>query len=559
MKVLVVDDLEANRAVLVWLLAEDGHEVIEAENGQEAVDLFQQEQPDLVLMDVIMPVLDGIEATRAIKAIVTSSYVPIIFLTALDNEVDLKRCLDAGGDDFLSKPFSETVLKSKIKAHSRIQALGKQLTQQHLELTYLHNHMIKEQEMAELVFHQAMKSNLTECRNIRTHISPASSFNGDVLLSADSPVGSVYILIGDFTGHGLPASIGTLPLSQTFFAMTKKAMSVGDIASEINTLLSRLLPDHMFCACTILELNQTGDRIAVWSGGMLDGYIVSQENGLERRIESMHMPLGVMNQDEFDSRYEIIELSPNQMLYFYTDGIPETENVVGEFFGQERLESLFVPGKENHFDDILYGVQAFRGNLDQNDDITLLLLKAGPIEFEQGFHFVHSSETFDMLMPWKIEVQLEGNQIATYEPVPYLMELIGEHPSLRQHKEFVGLLLSELYANALDHGVLGLSSIDKKTEEGFVEFYQKRSEGLSNIQQGFIHIKLELDVEAKSLEIEVKDSGKGFDFKHHNDQEMIDDNTFGRGLPMMQTLCHDVQYLEQGTRVKVSYSLDKAA
>ncbi len=558
MKILIVDDLEANRAMLAWLLMEDGHDVIEAENGQQAIEQFRSENPNLILMDVVMPILDGIEATRTIKSQLDGQYVPIIFLTALDNEEDLKRCLDAGGDDFLSKPFSETVLKSKIKAHKRIQSMTEQLTDQHKELVYLHNHMLKEQEMAELVFNQAMKSSLRECKNIRSHISPASSFNGDVLLSAESPTGSVYILIGDFTGHGLPASIGSLPLSQTFFAMCKKAFSVGEIASEANALLMKLLPDHMFCACAVLELNRTGDRLAVWSGGLLDGYIVTEENGIERRIESMHMPLGVMSQDDFDSRYEVIEVKTGQVIYFYTDGIPETENVLGEFFGEERLESLLKKGKKDHFDDIIYGVQAFRGSLTQSDDVTLLALSAGSIVFESGTHYTSPEEQLEMVMPWKFEVMLEGSEIARYEPVPYIMELIGEHPSLRHHKEFVGLLLSELYANAVDHGVLGLSSIDKKTDDGFLEFYQKRAEGLANLCEGFIKIQLTLDAERRCLIITVKDSGTGFDTTVSH--EVMDDNySFGRGLPLMQSLCNKVEYLENGSRVQLHYPLDQAA
>lgn len=556
MKILVVDDLETNRMLLSSLLSSDGHEIIEACDGKEAIDIFLKEKPGLILMDVMMPNMDGIEATKIIKANTEYGYIPIIFLTALDNEEDLKHCLDAGGDDFMSKPFNETVLRSKIKAHSRIQKLNDQLTEQHEEVVFLHNHMLKEQEMAELVFHQAMKNSLTECKSIRTHISPASSFNGDVLLSSESPTGSIYVIIGDFTGHGLPASLGSLPLSQVFFAMAKKAFSVGEIANEINTMLLKFLPDHMFCACTLLELNAKGDRVSFWSGGMLDGYIVSKQNGLEKHITSQHMPLGVMPQEEFDCRYDTIELNSNQVLYFYTDGIPETENVLGEFFGQERLESLFKPGVEDHFDALLYGVQAFRGNRDQNDDITLLAIKAGEIQFDQGSHYTAPENNYDMLIPWNLEVNLVGNQIAQYEPVPYIMDLIGQHPSLRDHREFVGLLLAELYANALDHGVLGLSSIDKQTEDGFLEFYQKRAELLSVLDVGYIKINISLDSDTKTLIIKVKDSGEGFDFESQHQEQMNDNNSYGRGLPLLKSLCNHIAYKDQGSMVVAHYVLE---
>jgi len=103
MRILVVDDQETNRAILVWLLEDDGHEVIEAKDGLVAVNLFQESSIDIVLMDVMMPVMDGLEAAKKIKELCGDSrHVPIIFLTALEDDKALSECLDSGGDDFLS-------------------------------------------------------------------------------------------------------------------------------------------------------------------------------------------------------------------------------------------------------------------------------------------------------------------------------------------------------------------------------------------------------------------------------------------------------------------------
>lgn len=121
MKILVVDDQSANRAILQFLLEDEGHEVIEAKDGQEALDLYQEYDIDLVLMDVMMPVMDGLEATQKIKAIQTDgNHVPVIFLTAQDDDKVLTKCLQSGGDDFLAKPYNEVVLKAKITVHGRI-------------------------------------------------------------------------------------------------------------------------------------------------------------------------------------------------------------------------------------------------------------------------------------------------------------------------------------------------------------------------------------------------------------------------------------------------------
>ena len=103
--VLVVDDDDTNRLVLEALLSDAGHRVIEARHGAEAVELYRQHRPDAVLMDVMMPVMDGYEASRRIRALAGRHFVPIIFLTALSDDKSLARCIEAGGSDFLTKPF----------------------------------------------------------------------------------------------------------------------------------------------------------------------------------------------------------------------------------------------------------------------------------------------------------------------------------------------------------------------------------------------------------------------------------------------------------------------
>ncbi|MBM3226450.1 MAG: response regulator, partial [Candidatus Tectomicrobia bacterium] len=114
--ILIADDDRTNRIVLSAMLKKDGHTVCMADNGTEAVDLFAQQQPDMVLMDVMMPDMNGYEAARQIKAMAGERFVPVIFLTAMTDEEALAQCIVAGGDDFLTKPYKRTLLKAKITA-----------------------------------------------------------------------------------------------------------------------------------------------------------------------------------------------------------------------------------------------------------------------------------------------------------------------------------------------------------------------------------------------------------------------------------------------------------
>ncbi|MFT6261861.1 MAG: CheY-like chemotaxis protein, partial [Bermanella sp.] len=99
MQILVVDDQATNRVILTCLLEDEGHKVFEAENGLIAVELYEKHDIDIVLMDVIMPIMDGQQATKIIKNLQRDgNYVPVIFLTALDDDKALSECIESGGD-----------------------------------------------------------------------------------------------------------------------------------------------------------------------------------------------------------------------------------------------------------------------------------------------------------------------------------------------------------------------------------------------------------------------------------------------------------------------------
>ena len=119
LKVLVVDDTATNRQILQVFLKKLGFQVDVAVDGAQAVERFVAGNPDLVLMDVMMPVMDGYEATRRIKEICGDRWVPVVFLSALDKEENLVMGLDAGGDDYLHKPVNFVVLDAKLRSLKR--------------------------------------------------------------------------------------------------------------------------------------------------------------------------------------------------------------------------------------------------------------------------------------------------------------------------------------------------------------------------------------------------------------------------------------------------------
>jgi CheY-like chemotaxis protein len=379
MDVLVVDDKDTNRKLLRSMLAIKGYNVIEADSGSSAISLFQQHHPAIVLMDIMMPDMNGYEATHRIKMASDQAYTPVIFVTALKPEEAIKKATEAGGDDFVCKPINFEILDSKINAHMRIRELNQKLSQANRELTEYNHRLQQEHEIVEHIFSNALKYSWLDQNFIRYYVSPVSAFNGDVLLAERKPDGGLCVLLGDFTGHGLPAAMGTLPVVKAFFTMVRKGIAVSEIAAELNATLKMLLPGNMFCSAIILDMDRTATQMTIWSGGLPEMILHDPDTSTTKRIECQHMPLGILAAHEFEKDVTKIPLTPGSRFYIYTDGIIETENARGERYGIERMTNIIASNPAGSFDALLADHNLFHTDSNQQDDLTLVEINCVPL------------------------------------------------------------------------------------------------------------------------------------------------------------------------------------
>ena len=136
MKILLAEDSKTNQILIRAYIEEAGHDIVIVNDGQQAVDQFNDARPDLVLMDIIMPIKDGIEAAKEIRAQceLDNDWVPIVFLSGMTESKDIARAIDAGGDDYLTKPVEAIVLNAKLRAMQRIAEMRQQLQKANFEL-----------------------------------------------------------------------------------------------------------------------------------------------------------------------------------------------------------------------------------------------------------------------------------------------------------------------------------------------------------------------------------------------------------------------------------------
>lgn len=559
MQILIVDDHFYNRELLRFILEDAGHSCLEAENGLVAIEQFEADDSiDLILMDVNMPKMDGITATQKIVESKHERYVTIIFVTALDNTEVLVQCLNAGGDDFVPKPINEQVLLSKVNAHVRNQGTYNKLLLAHDELSNHQQVMDREHSIVEHVFTNGIDRAATRCKNINAYTSPMSMFNGDLVLTAPSPAGGEYVFIGDFTGHGLSAAIGSLPVTSIFFTYVARQASVSEIATEVNTQLNSLLPMGMFCCATIFHLDKTGTGLTIWSGGMNDAIYVSQDQDLTL-LPGDHMPLGIHTPCEFDDSMQIHDLEVGGHLYIYTDGVNEAKNAENEEFGEKRIEHILTKHSTGRIKALVDAVHDFQGcSKAQDDDISIVeafcrplvhLSKADGNSVDVSADY-HAAECF----PWSLNITLESEDLRRTDTIAQTVSFLGSIQGVELHQDKLFTIVSELYNNALEHGVLRLDSSLKNSPEGFERYYRLREERLAAIVKDSIEVSIEyIRGTPNRIRISLTDSGDGFDFEKKQRELDANDDSHGRGLHLLNSLCSELAYGNQGKTVTAYY------
>ncbi len=557
--ILIADDSDTDRLLLEKILVQQGYQVEVASNGKEAIAQFEKCRPDIVLLDALMPVMDGFEAAMRIKAIAGEDFTPIVFLTSLDEADSLAQCLDAGGDDFLTKPYNSIILKAKLNAFMRMKDMHSTLKQQRDEIKQYNSRLITEQEVAKRIFDKVAHAGCLDAPNIKYAFSPISIFNGDVILAAMSPSGNLVVLLGDFTGHGLSAAIGAMPLAQSFYSMLEKGFGIKEILREINSKLNEILPVDVFCCALVVEFNFKDQMLHLWNGGLPDGILYRPSEGKIIKFHSTNLPLGVRSNDDFDDHLVVHDLQPDDRFIVCSDGLYEAEDEHGNMFGEERFLSVIESNQnpDHLFHEINVSINSFIGVDTLSDDISLIEIKVvNADDLQVVFPEAVSSEKLGP-KDWSLYYELRRDTLKDYDPLPLMLHILMQVPFLRLSSSQIYTVIAELYSNALEHGILGLSSEQKVTPAGFAQYYLARNQKLQDLVEGKVSIALHYqgDETGGRLEVEVKDSGEGFDFEPYlkDTSSEMQKKYSGRGIYLLHSLCQSVEFFDGGSRVQAVF------
>lgn len=548
-RALVADDDLTGRLMLRSLLSRQGFEVVLAEDGAQAVERFGQGGFDLVFLDLNMPVMDGREACRRIKALAGEDFVPVVFVTGTTDEMELVRCLAAGGDDFVVKPFSPSLLAAKTQALERIRALQRRVHS-------LYARVQADQVLAERVFSGVVLGNNVESSALKTKLVTAETFGGDLVLAAYRPSGDLHLLLGDFTGHGLASALGAMPTAEAFRTMTAKGFALPAILAEINRKLRAVLPVGMFLAAHLVSVSRQLDNLSIANCGMPAALLIDTEGRL-RRLPAGVPPIGVGEAALYEDAFLDLPILAGESMLLASDGVFEAQSPSGEHFGAERLERCAAAQPGAAFDAVLAAIDGFRDGAPAGDDISLVELRLLPELFApmvtEPAPMPPEPEVAQDCGSLRLGLQLKGKALGQFDPVPLLLSQLGEFVDLQEHRGVLFTILAELYANALDHGVLGLDSRLKSGADGFKRYLEARQSRLDALASGWVRILIECSESCSQprLRIEVEDSGAGFDWAAV--LEKAEAERHGRGLALVTELCESLQFTGPGNRAEAVY------
>ena len=398
-KILIVDDTPTNLKILLQVLETANYSVLVATNGENALKIAGQALPDLVLLDVMMPGMDGYEVCRRLKQSALTQAIPVIFITALDQSQGVVAGFEAGGVDYIPKPFRREEVLARVQAHLNLHRLTRELAAKNAALEGK-NRELKEtheqlaQAQARLI--AELEEELQTAHDLQMGLMPreaprvpgfefagrcltANHVGGDLYKYYPLPQGQMLGVLADVTGHAMDAAVPLLIFCGILESQLELGGSIEELFGRLNRSLHRTLPAHTFVCLVMGELDLSTRKLRLANAGCPYPYHFQAASGQVSELKMDAYPLGVRQ----DTAYRVleVELAPGDRVVFCSDGIIEAANGAEEQFGYERTAEVIRQGCQEELSAeallgrIMAEVKAFSQGAPQGDDQTVVVLR----------------------------------------------------------------------------------------------------------------------------------------------------------------------------------------
>jgi sigma-B regulation protein RsbU (phosphoserine phosphatase) len=381
-RILVVDDNEDNRYTLTLYLDLEGYQnVVVANDGEEAIARLKDASFDLVLLDVMMPKVDGYAVLSWMKSEKRLQDLPVIMISALNEMSSVVRCIELGALDYLAKPFNPVLLKARLGSSLEKKRLRDEIN---AHLARLEEELDAARQLQLGMVPQVFPPPTSERPvEIFAIMEPAREVGGDLYDFFDCPDGTLCFLIGDVSGKGLPAAL-FMARAKSLIRVTAELMQApaggtadpAEIVARVNRELCQSNGEMMFVTLFFGMLNPATGALRFCNAAHNAPYRLSAG-----KVEPVEGPSGFALGIEPSSAYAAGHLSMTaaETIYLYTDGVTEATAASFELFGEARLEaalrSVIPDSSRDVVNSVAAVVRGFVGSAPQADDITAMAIK----------------------------------------------------------------------------------------------------------------------------------------------------------------------------------------
>lgn len=370
--VLYVEDDEDMREQVAHFLVKKCAHVLQAANGREALELYQERRPDMVVSDVMMPEMDGLELAGIIKQ--RDPAVPVILTTAFNDSAYLHRAIDIGVDNYVLKPVDLEKLHAAMLKSADLLFKTRELVTSRAQLEAYHQAAEEERALVSELMKRMMQPDRMVDERVQYRLEPADLVSGDLIAFRRARNDRLYIMLADSTGHGLPAALNLLPVNHVFYSMAEKGLPVSQIVEEMNWAVKQQSPADRFVSAFVACIDPYNHVIETWNGGIPAAMLVNEGGEAYRTFVPNNLPLGILDRT-FVARTDIFQWHCNSQLVIYSDGLVEAEDERGVAWGGDSIRLVLeqTPPAER-FEALIGGVHRHLGARRGFDDMTLLMV-----------------------------------------------------------------------------------------------------------------------------------------------------------------------------------------
>jgi serine phosphatase RsbU (regulator of sigma subunit) len=327
--ILIVDDTPINIGVISGAL-KDSFATKVATSGEKALAIASgKEKPDLILLDILMPEMDGYEVCRRLKANPDTRDIPVIFLTSQTEAEDETNGFAVGAVDYIHKPFSAAVVKARVRTHLMLREAHAQIARQLVEIN-------TELEMARQIQLSILPSSTPKITgmDIVARYIPMTSVAGDFYDFIVVDERHVGILIADVSGHGLPAALIASMLQVALTAQARHVSEPAKVLAGLNQALCGKF-QHNFVTAAYVYVDLEKNIMNYGGAGHPPLLLWRKSTGSASELLENGLVMGQFEEATYDSLQ--ISIEPGDRFFLYTDGILETANPAQEEFGTDRF------------------------------------------------------------------------------------------------------------------------------------------------------------------------------------------------------------------------------